>query len=66
MKFLISRTSGREPPCEKAYIDSECYPWWVIQVATLDDLLQMSIETGQELIVNAEEKMITIYDECRE
>lgn len=62
MQFLISRVSGKEPPCEKASIDIECLPRWVIQVNSLDDLLQISIETGQELIVSGEEDMITIYD----
>ena len=62
MQFLISRVSGKEPPCEKAQIDIECLPWWVIQVNNLDDLSQISIETGQELIVNAEDDVITIYD----
>jgi len=71
MKFTIERTSdwgGEQAPCQAAQRDGD---YWVIEIETLEDLLKLRDETGDDLIVGrayAAKDMpsIEIYDTYRE
>ena len=82
MIFRIERTSdveGKNPPCKNAYLAKRERPYsfadyernyWEIKVNSLKDLLQLTSETKQPLVIlnyeDQERPIIEIYDDHRE
>ena len=75
MKFKITTTSlsSFEAPCENAVSD-DVYDLtsdkiinthWTIEIKTLEDLLELSLKYG-DIIVDAENMALEIYDDYRE
>lgn len=75
MRYRITRTSdwaGKKQPCKNAYQKSEQDDWgnplWFVDVATIDDLQALMIETGHPIILLDGDygDEIEIYDGYRE
>lgn len=75
MRYRITRTSdwdGKKQPCKNAYQKSGQDDWdnplWFVDVATIDDLQALMMETGCPIILFDGDygDEIEIYDDYRE
>ena len=65
MKFSVSATSGMEPPCKKAervFGEEDFY----VEIASLEDLVDLSKSEDCKIIVSGDIRHVEIYDGYRE
>ena len=74
MRFVVTRTSdwlNRHKPCEEAVLEtfSGDKQWWIIQLDTLEQLVQFAQAQKHDVVLSAGEGVepsIEIYDDYRE
>lgn len=71
MKFIIERTSDHglspeQPPVANAKRDVDNPALWVIDIASLEELRELSLAVDERLILSFQSQTIEIYDDYRE